>query len=198
MNESKVEKLTGRHHTFFTKRFDRVNGERIHFASAMTMTGNSEDTIRDNPPSYLELAEFIQFSGSENEEDLHQLWKRIIFYIAVSNTDDHLRNHGFILDKTGWRLSPAYDINPSIDKYGLAMNIDLHNNALDFDLARSMGEYFRLTVPQMEEIIDEVKSAVSNWKNIAREIGISRTEQEMMTSAFHFCCITIFFQGIFF
>lgn len=186
MPESKVGKVAGRHHTFFTKRFDRANGERIHFASAMTMTGNNEDTIRDNPPSYLELAEFIQFSGSENEEDLHQLWRRIVFHIAVSNTDDHLRNHGFILSNDGWRLSPAYDINPSVDKDSLAMNIDTHNNSLEFDLAKSVGEYFQLTSKQMDEIIAEVKAAVSHWKNIAREIGISRAEQEIMESAFRY------------
>ena len=115
MTESKVEKVLGNYHTFFTKRFDRLNRERIHFASAMTMTGNNEDTIRDSPASYLELAEFIQFSGANNEADLEQLWRRIVFHIAISNTDDHLRNHGFTLENGGWRLSPAYDINPSVD-----------------------------------------------------------------------------------
>ena len=186
MAESKVEKIAGRHHTYFTRRFDRANGERIHFASAMTMTGNNEDTIRDNSPSYLELAEFIQFSGAAIEEDLHQLWKRIVFNIAISNTDDHLRNHGFILNKGGWRLSPAYDINPSIDKNGLAINIDTHNNALDFDLVKSVGEYFQLKDAQMNKIIAEVKAIVSNWKKIALKIGISRAEQEMMASAFRY------------
>ncbi len=186
MAESKVEKISGHHHTYFTRRFDRANGERIHFASAMTMTGNNEDTIRDNSPSYLELAEFIQFSGAAIEEDLHQLWKRIVFNIAISNTDDHLRNHGFILNKGGWRLSPAYDINPSIDKNGLAINIDTHNNALDFDLVKSVGEYFQLKDAQMNKIIAEVKAIVSNWKKIALKIGISRAEQEMMASAFRY------------
>ncbi len=186
MAESKVKKVAGRFHTFFTKRFDRANGERIHFASAMTMTGNNEDTIRNNPQSYLELAEFIQFSGSENEKDLHQLWKRIIFNISISNTDDHLRNHGFILDKKGWRLSPAYDINPSIDKDGLAMNIDTFNNALDFELAMNVGEYFQLTPAQMDQIIKEVKGVVSNWKKLAVEIGIPRFEQEIMVPAFRY------------
>ncbi|MCG8310756.1 MAG: type II toxin-antitoxin system HipA family toxin [Cytophagales bacterium] len=186
MAESKVEKIAGKYHTFFTKRFDRANGERIHFASAMTMTGNNEDTVRDNPPSYLELAEFIQFSGSAIEEGLRQLWKRMVFNIAISNTDDHLRNHGFILGKGGWRLSPAYDINPSIDKDGLAMNIDTYSNALDFDLAKSVGEYFQLKDAQMDEIITEVKAVVSNWKKLAQEIGISRAEQEIMAQAFRY------------
>jgi serine/threonine-protein kinase HipA len=185
MAKSKIENISGNYSTFFTKRFDRLNGERIHFSSAMTMTGNNEDTIRDNTASYLELAEFIQFAGSNIKNDLHQLWKRIIFNIAISNTDDHLRNHGFILEKNGWRLSPAYDINPSIDKNELSLNIDTHNNTLDYELAKSVGEYFQLENNEMDCIINEVKKAVSKWKEIAQQIGISRNEQELMKSAFN-------------
>jgi serine/threonine-protein kinase HipA len=184
MAESKIEKVAGHHHTFFTKRFDRQLGERIHFASAMTMTGNNEDSIRDQNPSYLELAEFIQFSGAENTKDLHQLWRRIIFNIAISNTDDHLRNHGFLLSNEGWRLSPAYDINPSIDKDGLAINIDTVSNDLNFDLAISVGQYFQLDQSQMDFILNEVKGVVNSWKGIAQQIGISRSELQLMESAF--------------
>jgi serine/threonine-protein kinase HipA len=176
--------LLNSHHTFFTKRFDRDNGERIHFASAMTMTANNEDTIRDNPASYLDIAEFIQNYGVNIEENLHQLWRRIVFNIAISNTDDHLRNHGFILTDKGWILSPAYDINPSIDKDGLALNIDTDNNALDFELAKSVGDFFRLDKNQMNTILKEVFNSVNQWKDIANNIGISRAEQEMMKSAF--------------
>lgn len=184
MTESNIEKIAGKHDTFFTKRFDRLNGERIHFASAMTMTGNTEETIKNDPPSYLDLAEFIQFSGAEIEKDLHQLWRRIVFSIAISNTDDHLRNHGFVLTEKGWRLSPAYDINPSIDKSGLALNIDSVNNALDFDLAKSVGEYFQLNETQMNTIINEVLDVLKKWKSLAKEIGISRAEQQLMEAAF--------------
>jgi len=186
MAESRIEKISGKYHTFFTKRFDRLNGERIHFASAMTMTGNNEDTIKEKPASYLDIAEFIQFMGCQNKKDLNQLWRRIVFSIAVSNTDDHLRNHGFILTKHGWILSPAFDINPSIEKEGLELNIDTDNNALDFDLAKSVGEYFQLTDSAMETIISDVKAAVSCWKEVAQEIGISRAEQEIMASAFRY------------
>lgn len=185
MAPCRIEKIMGNHHTFFTKRFDRANGERIHFASAMTMTGNNEDTIKDNPASYLDIAEFISNQGANVEENLHQLWRRIVFNMAISNTDDHLRNHGFILTKVGWILSPAYDLNPSIDKDGLALNIDMDNNALDFELAKSVGEYFRLNTLQMENIIQEIIQVTSNWKNIATEIGISRPEMEMMEKAFN-------------
>jgi len=184
MATSKIEKVSGKYHTFFTKRFDRQHTERVHFASAMTMTGNNEDTIRDNPASYLDLAEFIQYSGADNKADLNQLWKRIIFNIAVSNTDDHLRNHGFILQHNGWRLSPAYDINPSIDKDGLSLNIDTDDNALSFQLAKTVGEFFQLNNTQMNEIIKEVTAATANWKKIADQIGISKAEQEMMGKAF--------------
>tara|TARA_R110000868_G_scaffold396876_1_gene669264 strand:+ start:1093 stop:2343 length:1251 start_codon:yes stop_codon:yes gene_type:complete len=185
MAPCRIEKIMGKHNTFFTKRFDRENGERIHFASAMTMTGNNEDTVRDNPASYLDIAEFISNQGANVEENLHQLWRRIVFNIAISNTDDHLRNHGFILTKEGWILSPAYDLNPSTDKDGLALNIDMDNNVLDFELAKSVREYFRLNKNQMEAIIKEIVEVTSNWKTIAKEVGISRNEQELMASAFN-------------
>jgi len=184
MAPSKVEKIAGNHHTFFTKRFDREQGERIHFASAMTMTGNNEDTIRDNPASYLDIIEFIQTQGAEAKKNLQQLWRRIIFNIAISNTDDHLRNHGFILTDEGWILSPAYDINPSVEKNGLSLNIDMDNNSLDFDLAKSVGEFFRLDYKQMDGIIREVLESVSEWERVADRIGISRAEKELMSGAF--------------
>lgn len=186
MTESKLEKVVGKYHTFFTKRFDRKHGERIHFASAMTMTGQNEDTIKEHPASYLDMAEFIQYNGAQIKKDLQQLWRRIVFHIAVSNTDDHLRNHGFILTEKSWILSPAFDINPSVDKDGLALNIDTNNNALDFGLAKSVGEYFQLTEAEMDSIIVEVKTVVSNWKAVAQKIGISRAEQELMSAAFRF------------
>jgi len=184
MAESKIEKVVGSQHTFFTKRFDREGGDRIHFASAMTMTGNTEDHLRTKTASYLELAEFIQFYGANIQNDLHQLWRRIVFNIAVSNTDDHLRNHGFILNSKGWGLAPAFDINPSVDKSGLALNIDTDNNELDYNLARSVGDYFQLNNTQMDTIIQEVKSSVELWPKIAKQIGIPRNEIEMMVGAF--------------
>lgn len=185
MPESQLLNVYGSYRTFLSKRFDRIGSERIHFASAMTMTGNNEDMIRDAPPSYLDIAEFLQYNAHANiEKDLHQLWRRIIFNMAVSNTDDHLRNHGFLLDANGWRLSPAYDINPSVDKKGLAINVDTHDNSLDFELARSVGEYFQLKDDQMTEIINEVVKAVIEWRNVAKELGITRSEQEIMAPAF--------------
>lgn len=184
MSESKLYKVSGKHNTFFTKRFDRIKNERIHFASAMTMTANNEDILRDATASYLDIVEAIQQYGANVQEDLAQLWKRLVFNILISNTDDHLRNHGFILCDKGWLLSPAYDINPSVDKNGLSLNIDMDNNDLDIELAKNVGAYFRLNSIAMNMIIDEVKQAVKQWKTIAKEIGISNVEQEIMSSAF--------------
>lgn len=184
MAPCRMEKITGPYNTFFTKRFDREGGERIHFASAMTMTGNSEDTIRDHTPSYLEIADFIQNKCVNITANLHQLWRRIVFNIAISNTDDHLRNHGFVLTDAGWELSPAYDINPSVDKDGLAMNIDTDDNTLDYGLAKSVGAYYRLSDGEMDAIINEVMAAVSQWRSVAAKLGISRGEQELMQGAF--------------
>lgn len=184
MAASKVEKISGQYYTFLTKRFDRQHNKRIHFASAMTMTGNTEDSIKDTSPSYLEIVEFIENYGVDVEANLHQLWRRIVFNIAISNTDDHLRNHGFILTDKGWTLSPAYDVNPSIEKNGLSLNIDMDDNALDFDLAKSVGDYFRLSEEEMNTILNEVLSVVKDWKTIAKEIGIKNAEIELMAGAF--------------
>jgi serine/threonine-protein kinase HipA len=184
MADSRLEHVSGEFDTFFTKRFDRDKKERIHFASAMTMTGKNEELIRESAPSYLDLVEFIQFSGANVNDDLNQLWRRIIFNIMISNTDDHLRNHGFILTDEGWRLSPAFDINPSIDKAGLALNIDMDNNARDLELATSVGPFFRLGKKAMDSIVDEVRSSVSAWQKLATQIGIPRTEQSLMAAAF--------------
>lgn len=185
MSESKIQKIYNPYHTFFTKRFDRQGSKRIHFASAMTMTGYNENILRESSASYLDIAEFITNYGCNIDENLKQLWRRIVFNIMISNTDDHLRNHGFILTKNGWILSPAYDINPSIDKSGLAININTEENALDIDLAKSVGEYFRLSSTDMDKIINEVYKSTKNWRNIASQIGIPRKEQDLMQNAFN-------------
>ncbi len=186
MANSRLLKVQGNHHTFLTQRFDRDQKERIHFASAMTMTGNNEETIKDAPASYLDLAEFLQFSGAKPQEDLHQLWRRIIFNISVSNTDDHLRNHGFLLANEGWRLSPAYDLNPSIERDHLSLLIDSESSELDLELARSVGTFFQLNSEQMDAIISEVQQAVSSWQEIAKGLKIVRKEQEIMAAAFKY------------
>jgi serine/threonine-protein kinase HipA len=184
MAESRIERVAGPHHTFFTRRFDRGPGGRVHFASAMTMTGHTEDDLRHGRASYLELAEFIQYHGARPRADLHQLWRRIVFNLAISNTDDHLRNHGFLLGPGGWALSPAYDLNPSTDKGGLALCLDHHDNSLDLGLARQVGAYFQLDRPAMDAIVAEVLAAVKGWRGLAAQAGITRAEQELMAGAF--------------
>jgi serine/threonine-protein kinase HipA len=185
MTESKIEKIAGPYHTFLTKRFDRANGGRVHFASAMTMTGNNEEKLRGQTASYLDLVDVIETYGTNVEANLHQLWRRIVFNIAISNTDDHLRNHGFLLNPKGWELSPAYDLNPSIEKEGLALNIDMDDNALDYELAKSVGKFFRLSEDEMDAIINEVMVRVGEWKAVAKKLGIKNSEVELMARAFN-------------
>jgi len=186
MSPCKIEKIAGKYHTFFTKRFDRDGDNRIHFASAMTMTGNNEEILRFSTASYLDIAEFIMNYGANVDANLRQLWRRIVFNICISNTDDHLRNHGFILTGQGWVLSPAYDLNPSVEKNGLALNIDMDDNSLNLELAKSVGIYFRLNESDMNNIIHQIQKEVSQWQKIASDIGISRGAQELMAGAFFY------------
>ena len=185
MAESKAQKFSSNYYTFLTKRFDRSNdGQRVHFASAMTMLGYTDGQDHADGASYLELVEFIQSNGANVDQDLEQLWRRIIFSICVTNTDDHLRNHGFLLTNDGWTLSPAYDINPIETGAGLKLNISYEDNSLDLNLAMDVSEFFRLTEKRATEIIEEVLNAVGNWKEIAIKYGMSRVEQELKSLAF--------------
>src|SRR5699024_9592407 len=181
---SRLEKISGKHHTFFTKRFDRAQQNRIHFASAMTMTGYNENILRTETASYLDIVEFILIYGANVNANLKQLWRRMVFNMAISNTDDHLRNHGFILTEKGWELSPAYDLNPSIDKNHLSLTIDEEESSLNVDLAKQVGAYFRLSDKNMKDIIGDIQKSVRQWKAIADQLGISRVEQESMKPAF--------------
>lgn len=185
MAESKAQKFSSDYYTFLTKRFDRNSkGERIHFASAMTMLGYKDGQDHVDGASYLELVEFLQSNGANVDQDLEQLWRRIVFSICVTNTDDHLRNHGFLLTNEGWILSPAYDINPIETGTGLKLNISDEDNSLDINLAMDVSAFFRLTEKKANKIIEEVLNAVGNWRNIANKHGISRVEQELKSIAF--------------
>ncbi len=182
--ECRVEKFSKYGNTFLTKRFDRKTNKRIHFASAMTLLGRSDGDNHSNGCSYLDLAQFIVQHGSSPNEDLEELWRRIVFSIAVSNTDDHLRNHGFLLTPQGWTLSPVYDINPNPRGSGLSLNISMENNSLDFELALSVAEQFRLNMSQAKEQLNNIICIVSHWREIASKFKISRHEIENMTLAF--------------
>lgn len=185
MANAQAKKFTSTNHTFLTKRFDRTStGNRIHFASAMTLLGHVDGEDHAEGVSYLELVDFIITKGANVNEDLEQLWRRIVFSICVSNTDDHLRNHGFILTPGGWILSPAYDINPVETGTGLKLNISESDNTLDLDLALEVCQYFRLKQDRAKEIIEEVKVAVRSWREVAVKYGISKAEQELKSRAF--------------
>jgi serine/threonine-protein kinase HipA len=181
-----AKKFASDYHCFMVRRFDRTpEGKRLHFASAMTMTGHIDGEDASTGVSYLELAEVLIRHGSQTNADLRELWSRIVFNMLVSNSDDHLRNHGFILvpDK-GWRLSAAFDLNPVPYADGLKLNVTAADNALDLDLAREVAPYFRLKAREAETIIEKFSSIVAQWRIVARHLGLSQREQEKMSDAF--------------
>jgi serine/threonine-protein kinase HipA len=183
--EAIVRTFNTQNHTFLTKRFDRaVNGRRLHFASAMTLLGRTDGDDESVGASYLEMAELLIRDGAHTNRDLEQLWRRIVFSICVSNADDHLRNHGFLLEPAGWTLSPAYDINPVPYANGLALNISDVDNAQDLQLAREVAPYFRIKPPLANSIITDIVQAVKQWRSVASLLGISTREQERMNRAF--------------
>lgn len=183
--QSDVRHFSGEYDTFLSKRFDRTEGgKRVHFASAMTLLGKKDGDGGDTGVSYLDLADFLIRYGAQANKDLEQLWRRIVFYICVSNTDDHLRNHGFLLQERGWVLSPAYDINPVATGGGLALNISRDDNGLSLDLVRSVAPVFRLKDGRTEEIIDEVINAVRRWSDLAKQHKIPSREVTLMKNAF--------------
>ncbi|WP_239059582.1 type II toxin-antitoxin system HipA family toxin [Bacteroides sp. 224] len=181
----KIGQFNNKHHTYLTKRFDRDQaGNRIHFASAMTLLGYTDGTGAGDDVSYLELAEFIIKHGSDVGKDLKELFRRIAFSVCISNTDDHLRNHGFLLNNKGWSLSPAYDINPNPDGKGLKLNINLDDNSLDLDLVLSVSDFFRIEKKEAQTIIESTKTAVASWRQEAKRYQISSAEQDRMENAF--------------
>ena len=180
--EGMAKQYNSEHLTYLSKRFDRTTtGERIHFASAMTLLGQNDGATG---VSYLHLAEFIIQHGAASGTDLEELWKRIVFYIAIKNTDDHLRNHGFLLTQNGWQLSPAYDINPIYFGKGLSLNISETDNSLNFDLAREVAKYFRVTSANADDFIASTEKVVKSWRRVAKKFKIPSREQDMMASAF--------------
>lgn len=134
--------------------------------------------------SYLDLAEVLIQRGASTGDDLLQLWRRIVFFICISNVDDHLRNHGFLLEAKGWRLAPAYDVNPVALGDGLTLNISETDNAQTLELAREMAPSFRVSPTIATKVIGEVVAAVRRWRDEAKRAHISRADQERMAPAF--------------
>ncbi len=182
---SAMRRFASKRHTFLTQRFDRTAlGERIHFASAMTMLSRKDGDDASTGASYLEIAEFLELQGALPSEDLSQLWRRIAFNVCVSNADDHLRNHGFLLTPSGWRLSPAYDMNPVPGSDGLKLLISERDNSQDLDLVLEVAPFFRLKRSAAEGILTAVLESVKAWKDTARSSGATEAEIETMVDAF--------------
>lgn len=182
---SKIQKFSSKYYTYLTRRFDRTNtGERIHYASAMTMLGYVDGNNFQEGVSYLEIVDFLTRNGANIESDLKELWQRIVFNIFVSNTDDHLRNHGFILTDKGWILSPAFDINPNEDGDGLSLNVSLDDNSQDLDLTLEVAGYFRVNKEDALKLIENIKKSVTNWRSVAIKYQLPKSEQELMAKVF--------------
>ena len=185
VSSSMIRRLGSKRHTFLTRRFDRTAvGGRIHFASAMTLLDRNDGDDASSGASYLEIAELLERQGAEPLEDLHQLWRRIVFNICISNTDDHLRNHGFLLSRSGWRLAPAYDMNPAPVSDGLKLLISETDNSLDLDLALEVAEFFRLDRKAAGLILDQVVASARKWGSVARSVGVPAQEIDEMADAF--------------
>jgi len=183
--EAKLIRFSGKHHTYLSKRFDRTEkGDRIHYASAMTLLGYSDGADYTDGISYLEMAEFLLQRGNNVTSELEQLWRRILFNILISNTDDHLRNHGFLLTKSGWQLSPAYDMNPNEFGTGLKLNINDSNNDLDVSLAIEVAKYFKLNEENSNRILTEMQKSLKDWSKVAKHFGIGNSEIELTKNAF--------------
>ena len=166
------------------RRFDRIAGARVPYLSAMSMLGAQDHEHH----SYLEIVDALQGHGAEARADMAQLWRRVVFNVLVSNTDDHLRNHGFLYQKQdGWRLSPAFDLNPVPINAGhriLTTAIDLDDNEASLELALSVAGHFRLTLYDARKTVREVAQTVSTWRDVATQFKLSRHEIERMSSAF--------------
>jgi serine/threonine-protein kinase HipA len=183
MPQAKLLKLGNHYRTFAVKRFDRIDDQRIHYASAMTMLKKESS----DDASYLDIAEFIMTRGAKGaiKDDLAQLFRRVVFNAAISNRDDHLRNHGFILMPTGWRLSPAFDINPNIDKAEHALNFDMGDSSANLESIIATAPYYELTQDQAKQVANEILGITRTWEAVAKNLAISRGDIEMMRAAFH-------------
>jgi serine/threonine-protein kinase HipA len=166
------------------RRFDREGGIRVPFLSAMSMLGAKDNEAR----SYLEFVDVLRQHGAAPAEDMRELWQRIVFSILISNTDDHLRNHGFLWPgPPGWRLSPAYDLNPvpvDVKPRILSTTIDLDDGAASLQLAIQVANYFELSADQAHRIAHRVGESVARWRQVAKKLGITASEIDRMASAF--------------
>ena len=165
------------------RRFDRRDGQRIPFLSAMSLLGLNDG----DEAAYTDIAECIRMYSSAPTADLHELWRRIVFGVLIGNLDDHLRNHGFLYDKDDkWRLSPAYDLNPvPLEEKGRELTtwISEEGPDADLDIARRAAPFFALKKDRAEAIIVEVSAALKGWRNTARQLGMSAADIAVYATA---------------
>jgi serine/threonine-protein kinase HipA len=182
--DARLLQFSGKHHTFLSKRFDRIQDKRIHFASAMTLLGYQDGADFHDGLSYLDIVAFIIQQGALVKVDLEQLWRRVVFNILVSNTDDHLRNHGFMLTNNGWQLSPAYDMNPNEMGSGLTLNISENSNEQDISLALETAKHYKLKKDEAIKILNDMQLEIAKWRTVAKKLGMGSSEIEQMKRAF--------------
>lgn len=164
------------YHALLSKRFDRTDdGKRIHFASAMTMTGLTDGDNHETGHGYLDIVDFIIKGCCDVDENLNELYRRVAFNICVGNSDDHFRNHGFLLTKRGWTLSPAYDLNPT-DSMTQSLLIDNDSNESSLKRLLSACDDYYISSEAAEQIISEVTTAIGRWETIAKNLHISNEE----------------------
>lgn len=186
--EAKLEKFSALGSTYLVKRFDRIGNKRVHFASAMTLLGKTDGASAADGSSYLDIAAFIKANGAKPKADLIELWKRIVFNMAITNTDDHLRNHAFILTPTGWVLSPLFDVNPVPYGDELFLNVNEDDNRIDIELAVQTAVLFGIGKSDAQAYAAQLLETVrENWNKIAAKYGLSRREIEEMKPAFSAC-----------
>ena len=180
---ARVEKI-GKKPVLLLRRFDRDGMRRIPFLSAMSMLGSKDLETR----SYLEMVDALRQHGATPKADIEALWRRLVFNILISNTDDHLRNHGFLyMGAGGWRLSPAYDLNPvpvDVNPRILTMAINEDDSTASLELAMEVAPYFELDQAKARKTASEVGNAVAKWRDEAARHGLKQTEIDRMASAF--------------
>ena len=180
--EARLETFSANGATFIVKRFDREGKRRIHFSSAMSLLGKVDG---ESDSSYLDIAAFIRANGCKPKLDLIELWRRIVFSMAVNNTDDHLRNHGFIYTPQGWCLSPLYDVNPVPYGDNLSLMVDDKESTVDVDLALETAQYYDIDLHEAKSIAaDMFRIVKDNWRELAKNNGLSRNAIEKMYAAF--------------
>ena len=174
--ETSILKAGKQYHTMLSKRFDRKeNGRRVHFASAMTLLGLTDGCNADTGNGYLDIVDFIIQSCCDVEANLRELCRRVAFNICVGNSDDHFRNHGFLLTPHGWTLSPAYDINPTVNEYQSIL-ITTSSNEANLGLLLEAAKDYMIPDRVAESIIRKVVQVVSGWKTLAAKLGIPKRE----------------------